>query len=87
MFASCRIASFIRRQTATPASSPTAASSFARLTPSSGAISPYHLIIRQAARQMSISVITEGRLDETCWQTFTLDAEPARGTPGRRIHE
>ena len=58
MFASCPIASFIRRHAATPSSSPTVASSFARLTPSSRAISPYHLSIRQAARQMSISVIT-----------------------------
>jgi len=49
---SCPIALIIRRQTATPALSPSAPSSSARLLLSASAVSPYHHRIREAARQM-----------------------------------
>ena len=58
MSSSCPIALIIRRQTVTPALSPSAASSSARLSLSASAVSPYHHSIRQAARQMSISDAT-----------------------------
>ena len=55
MSSSCPIALIIRRQTATPALSPSAASSSPRLLLSASAVSPYYHSIKAAARQMSIS--------------------------------
>ena len=58
MIASGPVASMIRSQTATPARSPSAASSSARLALSSLAASPEQGTIRLAARQISIFGIT-----------------------------
>ena len=63
MPASCPIASMIRCQTATPVVSPAAVSSSARLGLSAWAVSPYHPSIKQAARQMSLSATTPGRVE------------------------
>ena len=57
MSSSCPIALIIRRQTATPALSPSAASSSAGLLLSASAVSPYHHSIREAARKMSDGAI------------------------------